>query len=134
MSVSDATFNMSALQGERLPMTNKKSGFGKENKENEAEEPVHVGRKSKKNKTLAFMINSFESDVSQDEQLYASDKCIRPCGGMAANKLSLKDFEVLAFLGKGAFGQVYLVRRLLTNDRYAMKVVKMYEGLDSKKI
>ena len=51
-----------------------------------------------------------------------------------ATKLSLNDFEVLGFLGKGAFGQVYLVRRLLTNDRYAMKVVKIYEGLDSKKI
>lgn len=41
---------------------------------------------------------------------------------------------MLGFLGKGAFGQVYLVRRLLTNDKYAMKVVKMYEGLDNKKI
>jgi serine/threonine protein kinase len=44
------------------------------------------------------------------------------------------DFEVLGLLGKGAFGKVYLVRRLLTNDMYAMKVIKIYEGLDSKKI
>lgn len=47
---------------------------------------------------------------------------------------NIVDFEVLGFLGKGAFGKVYLVRRLLTNDKYAMKVIKIYEGLDSRKI
>ena len=35
--------------------------------------------------------------------------------------MGLKDFDVLKFLGKGAFGRVYLVRRKLTNDIYALK-------------
>lgn len=38
---------------------------------------------------------------------------------------SFKDFEVLKFLGKGAFGKVYLVRRVLTHDYYAVKCIKM---------
>jgi hypothetical protein len=34
-----------------------------------------------------------------------------------------KDFKVIKFLGKGAFGKVYLVQRRLTKDLYAMKTI-----------
>ncbi len=37
------------------------------------------------------------------------------------------DFHVLTFLGKGAYGKVYLVRRKETNDLYALKIVKISE-------
>lgn len=62
---------------------------------------------------------------------------MRSCHLIYRSKVNISntiDFEVLGFLGKGAFGKVYLVRRLLTNDKYAMKVIKIYEGLDSRKI
>lgn len=64
-------------------------------------------------------------------------KLVRSCHLIYRSKVNISntiDFEVLGFLGKGAFGKVYLVRRLLTNDKYAMKVIKIYEGLDSRKI
>ena len=35
------------------------------------------------------------------------------------------DFEILKFLGKGAFGKVYLVRRKKTGDLYALKHLKI---------
>ena len=38
---------------------------------------------------------------------------------------SLKDFEIMKKLGEGAFGQVYLVRRKIDYEVYALKKVKM---------
>ena len=33
----------------------------------------------------------------------------------------ISDFEVIAILGQGAFGKVYLVKKKQTNEVYAMK-------------
>jgi serine/threonine protein kinase len=44
---------------------------------------------------------------------------------------SLKDFEIIKKLGKGAFGTVYLVRRKIDLEMYALKKVKM-TGLKEK--
>lgn len=41
---------------------------------------------------------------------------------------------MLRFLGKGAFGRVYLARRIVTQDLYAMKIVKLEHGSNSPKI
>jgi len=41
-----------------------------------------------------------------------------------SNQVSLKDFELIKFLGKGAFGTVWLVKKKATGDFYAMKVVE----------
>jgi len=38
-------------------------------------------------------------------------------------KLSFKDFDVLKFISKGAFGKVFVVRRIGTEELYAMKVI-----------
>ena len=43
-------------------------------------------------------------------------------------------FELLSFLGKGAFGQVYLARRQKTNDLYALKIVHIKPGWDEEKL
>ena len=39
--------------------------------------------------------------------------------------MRLNDFQILKFLGKGAFGRVYLVRRKSTKDLYALKHIKL---------
>ena len=38
-------------------------------------------------------------------------------------QISLKDFICLAQLGKGSFGQVYLVEKINTKEKFAMKVL-----------
>jgi NIMA (never in mitosis gene a)-related kinase len=45
--------------------------------------------------------------------------------------MSLKDFEILAKLGDGAYSTVYKVRRIEDGQTYALKRVKM-GGLSSK--
>ena len=39
--------------------------------------------------------------------------------------MSLKDFQIVAKLGEGAYSTVYKVKRLIDNQEYAMKKVKM---------
>jgi NIMA (never in mitosis gene a)-related kinase len=39
--------------------------------------------------------------------------------------MSLKDFQIVAKLGEGAYSIVYKVRRLVDSTDYAMKKVKM---------
>ena len=41
-----------------------------------------------------------------------------------AYKPSIDDFEILSSIAKGAYGSVYLVRKIATGDVYAMKVIK----------
>ncbi len=45
--------------------------------------------------------------------------------------MSLKDFEIVAKLGDGAYSTVYKVRRVEDGQIYALKRVKM-SGLSSK--
>lgn len=35
----------------------------------------------------------------------------------------MRDFEFIKFLGKGAYGSVWQVRKKATGDMYAMKIV-----------
>lgn len=44
----------------------------------------------------------------------------------------ISDFDIVKFLGKGAFGKVYMVRRKKTKDIYALKVIKMQQNQDQK--
>ena len=37
--------------------------------------------------------------------------------------MGIDDFDFLKFLGKGAYGRIYLVRKKSTGDQYAMKIV-----------
>ena len=46
---------------------------------------------------------------------------------------SLKDFEVIKKLGEGAFGLVYMVRRKLDDQLYALKKVKLISMKDKEK-
>jgi serine/threonine protein kinase len=49
----------------------------------------------------------------------------RAVGG--TSQVGLDDFELIRVLGRGAFGKVFLVRRVETTDVYAMKVLKKSE-------
>jgi NIMA (never in mitosis gene a)-related kinase len=46
---------------------------------------------------------------------------------------SLKDFEVVRKLGEGAFGQVFMVRRKIDGQTYAMKKVRIGAMKDKEK-
>jgi len=47
--------------------------------------------------------------------------------------LSIKDFECIRLINKGAFGRVWLVKRKSTNDLYAMKIVNILDHIINKK-
>ncbi len=37
--------------------------------------------------------------------------------------MSIEDFQFIKFVGEGAYGKIYLVKKKATGDRYAMKIV-----------
>ncbi|KNC71454.1 hypothetical protein SARC_16007 [Sphaeroforma arctica JP610] len=43
---------------------------------------------------------------------------------MTSNVPSITDFQILKPISKGAFGKVYLARKITTQDLYAIKVMK----------
>ena len=47
--------------------------------------------------------------------------------------MSLKDFQILAKLGEGAYSSVYKVRRLADNGVYALKKVRMLNLSEKEK-
>ena len=59
----------------------------------------------------------YRNHINQNNNLVDIKEC---------NKLLNKN---LKFLGKGAFGKVYLVRRRKTKDIYALKVIKIQRFL-----
>ena len=60
-------------------------------------------------------IQDFEYSVIENSNLYDDSKM--------GNKL--EDFEILLFLGKGAYGRVYKVRSKFNNKIYAMKILDL---------
>lgn len=48
------------------------------------------------------------------------------------NQPELSDFDIIKFLGKGAYGRVVLVKRRSTKDYYAMKLIKFSAEADNK--
>ena len=54
-------------------------------------------------------------------EIYISNK--EPLKGEEEQKISQKDFEKIKIIGKGSFGNVYLVRHIKTNKFYAMKIL-----------
>jgi len=50
------------------------------------------------------------------------------------NRKSVKDFETLAVIGKGAFGEVRLVSEKSTGEIYAMKILRKSEMLKKNQV
>lgn len=46
-----------------------------------------------------------------------------PINQVAIHQIGLGDFKKVSLLGRGAFGEVYLVQNTLNNKKYAMKVL-----------
>lgn len=40
-----------------------------------------------------------------------------------SGEVSISDFEILSFIGKGGFGNVWRVKERKTNNIYAMKII-----------
>ncbi len=51
-----------------------------------------------------------------------------------SSDVSMRDFEFIKFLGKGAFGTVWLVRKKATGDHYAMKIVEWADRVTHNRI
>ena len=66
---------------------------------------------------------------------YYSDSYLSPKAHVTEidNSLSIKDFECIRLINKGAFGRVWLVKRKSTNDLYAMKIVNILDHIVNKK-
>ena len=49
-------------------------------------------------------------------------------------KVSVEDFDLIKFIGKGTFGKVYLVREKASDKLFAMKVLKKSQVVDSGQV
>ena len=49
-----------------------------------------------------------------------------------SKSVTMSDFEFLSLLGKGSYGDVYLVRKKKTGDLYAMKIIKYKKEVDEQ--
>ena len=49
-------------------------------------------------------------------------------------EISIRDFEFINLIGKGAYGRVYLVRRKLTEDVYAIKIINTMDNMNKNKL
>lgn len=52
--------------------------------------------------------------------------------GKIKNNPEMSDFDLINFLGKGAYGRVLLVQRRSTKDYFAMKIIKFSSSVDNK--
>ena len=76
-------------------------------------------------------------DIQDDfERLTVSDSGVYFKNNMSLankmSKISLSDFEYIKTLGKGAFGEVYMVRKSSTQDIFALKVVNSSKGMTTQ--
>ena len=77
------------------------------------------------------MDNSLNTD---DDDIFDINYTRGYCSDTAANEVTrlkfekkqdigIEDFEFIKFIGQGAYGKIYLVRKKQTGDFYAMKII-----------
>lgn len=72
--------------------------------------------------------------MNKSTQVTKSMRDFSNVSNLEEETMGLNDFEILKFLGKGAYGRVYLVRRITTKDLYALKHVKLEHTQTAKEI
>lgn len=87
---------------------NKETGSFSSQKEDDEEE----------NNNDSFLLQGYLSDENN-----GNIKNIR----RNTNSVGISDFEFIKLISKGAFGRVWLVKRILTGDIYAMKIINFAE-------
>ena len=53
---------------------------------------------------------------------------------LMSNRMSTSDFKLIQVIGRGAFGEVQLVRMRETKKLYAMKILSKYEMVGRKNL
>ena len=71
------------------------------------------------NLTNSRHLESTVSVVSGAENIATTENLMNP-----GEAISVKDFEKIKVIGRGAFAKVYLVKKIGTNKYYAMKILK----------
>lgn len=66
---------------------------------------------------FSFTFDRIKNMFSSNDEVHAKQ---------SPTKVWPDDFEVLSMLGKGSFGEVYLVRKKDTGIKYAMKVLQKH--------
>ncbi|CAH8391712.1 unnamed protein product [Eruca vesicaria subsp. sativa] len=64
--------------------------------------------------------NVAEQDISADEDIMKTS----PLNARAKDRTSIDDFEIIKPISRGAFGKVFLARKIATGDLFAIKVLK----------
>lgn len=78
----------------------------------------------------------FNEVIDKEKGYYSDSQCIRLQGGKKNDEFTIgfKDFEFIRFLGQGAYGGVYLVKKKTSSDLYAMKVIDFNNKIDKNNI
>ena len=74
-------------------------------------------------KKVKFALDSVNKNKVMDKTTNSSQNAIN-LNSISEEKVNLSNFLCLAQLGKGSFGEVYLVQKIDTQEKYAMKVLR----------
>ena len=74
-------------------------------------------------KKVKFALDSVNKNKIMDKTTDSSQNAIN-LNSISEERVNLSNFLCLAQLGKGSFGEVYLVQKIDTQEKYAMKVLR----------
>lgn len=70
-------------------------------------------------------MHSAEGSLSLDEEGSHSSKCT-PVHPTHKDRTTIDDFEIIKPISRGAFGRVFLARKRITGDLFAIKVISFH--------
>lgn len=89
------------------------------------------------NKKLGYFGKEGSEEENDESHIFLSETCLDKVylnynlkmdeNIESENNITIKDFEFLKLISKGAYGRVWLVKRIKTCDIYAMKIVNFAE-------
>lgn len=85
---------------------------------------IHHNNRSDNIRILLYKDQLLSKRISEKSSyLYISDNFNKEIKFDPEEKVDLKSFEIIELLGKGSFGEVYLVELIKNMNKYAMKVL-----------